>query len=173
MLLILSVGLFYAFTNDQYQDVKQLYALASEYKSVLRNISEIVEFRDRLRVTYEALPKEEIERINKVLPDNIDTVRLALDLDSMASRYGISIKSIKTETGATRGANTVVLPEDGEVYESATVALSFVSNYENFKRLMADIEKNLRIMNIKSISFQTSDNGLYNYEISAETYWLK
>ncbi|MDO8569654.1 MAG: type 4a pilus biogenesis protein PilO [bacterium] len=173
ILLLLSVGLFYAFTNGQYQDVKKLYALASEYRDILQNVSDIVELRDRLLVTYETFPKAEIERISKVLPDNIDTVQLALDLDSMASRYGISIKSIKTETGVAQDTDLIVLPEYAGVYEKATVSLSFISSYENFKLLLADIEKSLRIMNIKSVSFRASDTGLYDYEISAETYWLK
>src|SRR3989344_153515 len=173
ILLLLSVGLFYTFTNDQYQDVKKLYALSSEYRNVLQSVSAIVELRDRLLVTYETFPKAEVERINEVLPDNIDNVQLALDLDAMASRYGISIESIQAEVGVGNDASLVVLPENAGVYEKATVSLSFVANYENFMRLLADIEKSLRIMDVKSISFQTSESGFYEYEISADTYWLK
>lgn len=173
ILLFLSIGLFYTFTNAQYQDVKKLYTLAGEYQNVLQNVSLITEFRDRLLVTYETFPKAEINRINKVLPDNIDTVQLALDLDSMASRYGISIKNIQAVAGASGDANAVVLPENSSVYEKATVSFSFVSNYENFMRLLADLEKSLRIMNIKSVSFSTSESGLFEYQISAEMYWLK
>jgi Tfp pilus assembly protein PilO len=173
ILLLLSVGLFYTFTNGQYQDVKKLHALSSEYKGILRNIAAIVELRDRLQVTYATLPVAEIERVSKVLPDNIDTVRLALDLDSMASRYGISIDSIKVEVGAAGGTDLVVLPEYAEVYDKATVSFSFVSNYGNFMRLLADVEKSLRIMDIKSVSFESNESGLYEYEISVETYWLK
>jgi Tfp pilus assembly protein PilO len=173
ILLLLSIGLFYTFTNGQYQDVKTLYALASEYRSALQNVSTITELRDRLLVTYETFPKEDIKRINEVLPDNIDTVQLALDLDSMASRYGISIKSIQTAVGVAENTGLVVLPDSTKVYETATVSFNFVSNYKDFMRLLADIEKSLRIMNIKSISFQASDSGLYEYKISVETYWLK
>ena len=36
-----------------------------------------------------------------------------------------------------------------------------------------DLEKSLRIMNVKSISFKASDNGLYEHQITLETYWLK
>lgn len=173
ILLLLSVGLFYTFTNGQYQEVKTLYALSGEYKNVLQNVAAIVELRDRLRVTYAALPPEEIERINKVLPDNIDTVRLALDLDSMASRYGISIDNIKVEVGTADSSDLVVLPEQIKVYEKAVVSLEFVSNYANFMRLLADIEKSLRIMDIKSVSFKANETGLYEYKVAVETYWLK
>jgi len=91
----------------------------------------------------------------------------------MASRHGISIRSVKVTTGAAENAGLIVLPEDGRVFERATVSFDFVSNYGNFTRLLADIEKSLRIMNIKSISFQTGESGLYNYQVSVETYWLK
>ena len=173
VLLLLSIGLFYTFTNCQYRDVKKLSLLSSEYKNVLQNISAIIELRDNLLVTYRMFPRAEIEHINKVLPDNIDVVQLALDLDGVASRHGISIKSIQAEVGADNNADLIVLPENAKVYEKVTVSFSFVSNYENFTRLLADIEKSLRIMDIKSIAFKTSESGLYDYQISVDTYWLK
>ena len=173
ILLLLSVGLFYTFTNVQYQEVQRLSVLAGEYKKVLQNVATISELRDRLRVTYETLPVAEIERINKMLPDNINTVRLALDLDSMASRYGISIDSIKVEVGTAEDASLAVLSEYAEVYDKATVSLGFISSYADFMRLLADMEKSLRIMDIKSVALETNESGLYEYEISVETYWLK
>ena len=52
VLLLLSLGLFYTFTNDQYKDARRLQALAGEYRNILQNVSAIVESRDRLLVTY-------------------------------------------------------------------------------------------------------------------------
>lgn len=173
VLVLLAVGLFYTFTNSQFQEVKELNSLANEYQDVLTNISKILELRDTLLVTYTAIPEAEINRMNKVLPNNIDVVRLALDLDSMASHYGISLKNIQSRLGAGRDANLIVLPEYEKAYQSATISFSFVSNYTNFKYLLADIEKNLRIMDVRSISFQSTDTGFNEYQISAETYWLK
>ena len=172
ILLLLSVGLFYTFTNTQYQNVKSLYAIAGEYKNVLKSVEDIVELRDNLLSDYETIPRTEVDRINKVLPDNADAVRLALDLDTVASRHGISIKNIQTTTGAGEGG-LAVLPGYGGIYEKATVTFTFVSDYGNFVDLLVDLERSLRIMNVKSISFQTNDSGLYDHQISVETYWLK
>lgn len=173
ILLLLAIGLFYTFTNGQYQEVKKLQALSNEYRNVLRNVSTIVELRDRLVVAHEAFPGAEIKRVNKILPDNVDVVKLALDLDSMAARHSISIAEVQAKVGASGDANLIVLPENAEVYERATVSLRFVSNYENFTRLLADIEKSLRIMDAKEILFQATDSGLYEYQMSVDTYWLK
>ncbi len=173
ILILLSLGLFYTFTNAQYQSVKELQSLANEYDNVLDNASATMELRDSLSVAYGSLPKAEVDRLNKVLPDNIDTVRLALDLDSMASRYGISIKSIRTVMGSNKDASHIVLPENESKYDSATITFSFISSYDNFKRLMADVEKSLRIMDVKSVSFQVGESGFNDYQVSVDTYWLK
>ena len=172
-LLLLSVGLFYTFTSVQYQEVKELNLVARKYRDVLQDASRIIELRDSLLITYESIPEGEIERITKALPDNINTVRLAFDLDGMASRYGISIKNIQAVVGPSGASNVVVLPEFEGVYERATVSFAFVSTYANFMRLLADLEANLRIMDITSIFFQANDTGLYEYQVSVETYWLK
>lgn len=173
ILILLSIGLFYTFISDQYEDVKKLNTLANGYQDVLKNVSAIIELRDNLIVNYEAFPKEEIDRINKILPDNIDTVRLALDLDGIASRHGISIKSIQTMANSDKGLNRIALPENEESYGKVTISLGFISNYDNFTNFLDDIEKSLRIMDVKSISFQTGDSNLYDYQVSIDTYWLK
>lgn len=173
VLLLLSVGLFYTFTNAQYQDVKKLNILVSDYQNVLQNVAAIAELRDVLLSDYGTVPKMEIDRLNKVLPNNIDNVRLALDLDSMAARYGVSIKNIKTTTEAGGNAGLIILPEYASPYEKVTVSFSFVASYEDFMGLLVDIEKNLRIMDINAISFQATESGLYDYLVSADTYWLK
>ncbi|KKW01839.1 MAG: hypothetical protein UY36_C0015G0007 [Parcubacteria group bacterium GW2011_GWA1_49_11] len=101
-------------------------------------------------------------------------MQLALDLDGMASRYGISIRSVKTSTATqSTDPSQIVLPGQAPTYEKVEVTFNFISNYQNFKLMLADIEKSLRIMDVKSASFQTQDSGLYDYLISADTYWLK
>lgn len=171
ILILLSLGLFYTFTNSQYQSVKELQSLANEYRNLLKNASATIDLRDDLFITYQSLPKADVDRLNKILPDNIDTVRLALDLDSMASRYGISIKNIRTTID--KDVGRIVLPENGVKYDRATITFSFVSNYDNFKRLLTDIEKSLRIMDPRSVSFSVNETGFYEYQVSVDTYWLK
>ncbi len=172
-LLLLSVGLFYTFTNVQYKEVKELNTIAGKYRDVLQDASNIIKLRDNLLVAYESIPQEEIDRINKALPDNIDTVRLAFDLDGIASRHSVSIKNIQVTTGASDGSSAIVLPEYAGVYEKATVSFTFISTYNNFMALLADLETNLRIMGINSIIFSANDSGLYEFRVSVETYWLK
>ncbi|MFH1473073.1 MAG: type 4a pilus biogenesis protein PilO [bacterium] len=173
ILLLISVGLFYTFTSPQYADVKNLRAESAEYKKVLDGAIAISETTDAIQDEYEKISKEEVERLNKVLPDNIDTVHLALDLDTMASQYGISIKNVKVDKNMEDNTSVISSGNSGLPYEKVNVTFSFISNYASFSKFLTDIEKSLRIIDVRSISFQTSDVGLYEHRISVETYWLK
>jgi len=174
VLIVLAIGLFYTWTSPQYDQVKVLQASAGEYQNVIENAVRIAEDRDRLLVDYETIPRAEVERLFKVLPDHVDTVGLAVDLDAIASRYGISIKEVTVESDAKRNSKLVTLPDYDAPYSKVVVSFSFVSNYQNFSKFLVDLEKSLRIMDVKSVAFRVSDvAGLYEHNLSVETYWLK
>lgn len=172
-LIVLAFGLFYTFTKPTYDSAKVLSATALEYKNVLGNIDAIVEARDRLLINYNSISKAEIERLSKALPKNVDTVRLALDLDNIASRYGISIDEVSLETESDQNSKEISLGNSGTPYEKVRVLVSFVSNYENFRKFIEDLEKSLRIMDIKTLTFQVGETALYEHDIVIETYWVK
>lgn len=176
ILILVSIGIFYTFTSGQYKEVKRLSEQASRYEGVLESASSIATLRDSLLTNYSSIPRTEIERLEKVLPANVDTMQMALNLDGIAARYGISVKSIKTTTD-TAVTDPTILPEyDTSTYKKAVVSFSFIATYQNFKLFLKDIEKSLRLMDINSVSFQSStagESGLYEYQVTADTYWLK
>jgi len=173
LLLVLSIGLFYTFTNPTYGDAKELSLKAGEYKNVLKNVSEISATRDRLLISYNSLPPAELERLSKALPQNVDTVRLALDLDTIAAQYGITLKDVAIDDGAERNSGQIVLPGSDKPYQKVMVNVRFVSSYENFRKFIEDLEKSLRIMDIRGVNFQVGDSNLYEHEILLETYWVE
>lgn len=173
ILILLAIGLFYTFSLPVRREVAVLQAKANEYESLLGNVSHMIETRNSLLSSYQAIPRLQIERLSKMLPDNVDAVRLALDLDTIAARYGIAIKEVKVNTQPDQNATLAVLPDYQSAYQTATVAFSFVSNYANFIKLMGDVERNLRIMDVKSINFKSEDSGIYEHTVILETYWLK
>jgi Tfp pilus assembly protein PilO len=170
ILILISIGLFYTFITPQKEKVKTLKAQADEYNNVLDSVTELQETRDALMQKYESLPQAEIDQLTKILPDHVDNVRLALDIDGIAARYGISIRTIQTETEV---VGDIFGDDNGKVYEKVTVTFSFASNYANFRKFLADLEKSLRLIDVKSVGFQATDNGIYDYKISFDTYWLK
>ncbi len=181
ILILLSIGLFYTFTSDRYEESKQLHALAANYKDILNNVSKIEEIRDSLQATYQSLPPADIDRVKKIMPDHNDVVRLALDLDGVAAKHGIALGSIKTNVDSSTASGGVIYRSEDKLtpYENTNgivqVSISFVSSYEKLLEFMTDLEKNLRLMDLVSLSFQSNDEkaNLYEYNLTFNTYWLK
>ncbi len=173
ILLILSAGLFLTVVLPYYDKVMELRVRSAQYKEFLSDVDEIGQKRDDLKVRYENLPQGEVERLKKVLPSQSDVVSLAMNFDSIASRYGISLKSINSTDSSNQTADGIVQAPTSGAYNEATVTISFIADYESFRGFMSDIEKSLRIIDIKSVSFNSSPNGLYDFKVSVKTYWLK
>ena len=173
ILLLLSVGLFYAVISPRYEKVKLLQNQANQYKNILASVADLSAKRDDLQVKYDNTPPNEIARLEKILPSNVDTVNLAMNFDSIAARYGISIKSIRTIEDKVDTGTTIIQAGSNKPYTAVTVSFSFISTYANFRKFMADIEQSLRIIDVKSVSFQATENGVYEFQVSVETYWLK
>ncbi|MDQ3089864.1 MAG: hypothetical protein M3Q24_01785 [bacterium] len=173
ILILVSAGLFYTFISPHYEKVQALQGEANEYSEVLDNVEELTEKRDELLIKFNAIPKADVVRVEKALPDNIDSVRLALDFDTIAAKYGISIKNINLSERQGGGDQGIIQAGNVNQYETATVTFSFVATYPNFRKFIRDIESSLRIIDIRSIGFITGESGFYEYTVSIDTYWLK
>jgi len=173
ILLIISVALFFTFTSPNYDKVKALRTQAGQYQDTLSNIANLIKKRDDLLVKYNNIPADEISGLQKVLPDNVDTVTLAYNFDSIAAKYGITLKSVRTLDSQNQSGTEIVQSTGNSPYQSVTVSIEFISSYENFRNFLNDIEKSLRIIDVKSVSFEGNDTDLYDFNISLQTYWLK
>lgn len=173
ILLLISVGLFYTIILPRYDKAQNLRTQEAQYKEIIANVEALSAKRDDLEVKYQNVPVNEVSRLEKILPGTVDTVNLALNFDSIAARYGISIKSIRTVENKLDTGSNIIQSSAVAPYGDVTVSFSFVSTYDNFRRFLSDIEKSLRIIDVSSVSFQTSPNNIYEFQLAVRTYWLK
>ena len=174
ILILLSVGLFFTYIDPTYKDVKKIIIEEEKFDEALNKSKELQEIRNKLLSKYNTFSSNDLERLTKLLPDNVDNVRLILDIDYIASTYGMRIKNVSVSTIDERQAGTIGSSE--APYRSVNLSFSVMSSYENIIEFIKDIERSLRIVDITNISFtqpgDDSDN-LYEYFIGIKTYWLK
>lgn len=182
ILLLISAALVYTFILPEYGKVSALRTEASDYQTTLANISELSASRDALLQKYKALSPDDVNRLTDVLPDHVDPVSFALNLDTIASRYGIALKSVSTTPQPTTpdlapdtsgGLGTTLAVPSGPAYGYMDVDIKFVSTYENFQSFVADLEKSVQIIDVRSATFLISETGLSEFDVSLRTYWLK
>ena len=178
VLILIAVGVFYTFTSPQWAKIGALKAQAQNYNDILARVKSLEAKRDSLLAKYNNIPKDRLAQMQKILPDNVDTVNLAVNLDSIASKYGISIKKVETSTIDPTGNNGGIIATDGSTgggqgYQTVFVKIAFTSNYDNYRKFLSDIERSLRIIDIQDVGFKVGQNNLYDYDVSLKTYWTK
>jgi Tfp pilus assembly protein PilO len=174
ILILVSAGLFYTFIMPEYEKILALRAEAAQYNSVLDNVADLSQTRDELLLKYNAMPKTETDNLKRILPDNVNVVEMALNLDAIAAKYGISIKNVKIlDDKSNQSATTVQTPTAGP-YEKATINFVFITSYENFRNFERDLEQSLRILEVKEVKITAQPDSNFNqFDMQIETYWLK
>ena len=175
-LILAAVGIFYGYVNPNYRgenvptNIVKLMNERKQYAELLANSNDLIAERNRLVKKNNDLSGSDLERLKKLLPDNIDNVRLIIDIDGIASRYGLNIRNIKISAGV---SDLDRLGPDNNPYGTLTFKFNIIATYDKFKLFMQDLEKSLRVIDIVNVSFNSTETGAYDYDITVKTYWIK
>jgi len=177
LLIVVSGGLFYLHIDPRYVEVQSLLAKKSEYSSALAKGDELQVKKNFLLTQYNNLPKEDLTRLERLLPSDLNAVKLVADIDSVAGRHGITVKSIKVTEAQADRAQAVVDPAT-KLFETTVVGFRFSATYENLVNFLRDLEQSLQLIDVKTITFQATNAkdakaGIYDYDVSFQTYWIK
>lgn len=188
LFLILSIGLFIFGVNKYYKEVSALRADIAIYNKALNNSTDLQRTEDSLITAYNEIKKSDKERLNNFLPGSVNNIQFILEIERIASLHNMPIKDIKFDPikkDAATGSNVVVSEslKDTRPYGVFPIEFTTEGRYEKFVAFLKDLEANLRLSDIKSISFKTSEKDSFNaedadpnsfrYSLKVETYWLK
>jgi Tfp pilus assembly protein PilO len=175
--LLVPLGLFFTYIDPTYSDIKDLQVKASRLDEALTKSRELQALRQQLDSRRNTFLEEDIVKLQKLIPDHIDNIRLLLDMDSLAADHGMQVSgfSFGGTSSATDGESvgaTGVAGSGSKPYKSITMSFSVTSSYEDFLVFLRALERSLRIVDVTSISLANSSGEEYTYNLSFETYWL-
>ena len=194
----ISITVFFVFSDPLYKSISELRAQVASYDQALDNSKSLENERDKLTVKKNSIDPTNLAKLQKLLPENIDNIRLILEIEQIAAPYGMVLKDIKYSPSQTSGTAAPV-PATGTIQGGGVTAkvenkdygiwdleFSTTGTYNNFLNFTKDIESNLRIVDISSVQFSspttTTTTGvgagsvsseLYKYSFKIKTYWLK
>jgi Tfp pilus assembly protein PilO len=170
ILILASIGLFFGYVDPTYSTIRAQRSEKAEYDRALNNSKELQAERDKLLEKFNNMDKGDLDDIVKLLPDNIDNVRLIIDIDEMAKKYGMRIRNFKASTS--EASDTIAVADTP--HGTLTLSFSTTAPYQTFLAFMRDLERSLRIIDVTDVEFGASDtNDLYDYKVTVKTYWLK
>ncbi|MBI5003553.1 type 4a pilus biogenesis protein PilO [Candidatus Kaiserbacteria bacterium] len=174
--------IFFFYTKPAYDLVKDQQTQIAQYDQALEKAAQLQQLKQNLLARYNAFDPNNIDRIQKMLPDHVDNIGLILDLNSLAARHGMSLENVDvTNSGAAAtDVAATTIGSDQRDYESLTLHFSTHSTYSNFESFLKDIEASLRIVDLVALSIGRDGGAgglnsepLYQFQITIKTYWLK
>lgn len=204
-ILMISIIIFSFVVKPVFSDVQGFRANKVIYSEALNESTELQKIRDSLLDKYNNIKTEDKDRLDHFLPRNVDDINLVLEIEKIANIKGIPVKDIIFNSNktvekeadssqdkkiTTNNINTETQKtKEDSLYETFDVEFTVDTTYDTFISFLKDLEYNLRLINIKSISFSVPEKSdktsttssdinkinpnIYSFKLKIETYWFK
>lgn len=183
ILLVLAVGVYLTWTRDKWTEVQAVQAVNGQYSEAIENANRLIRVRDEVLTKYNAITVADHDRLDKMLPNTVDNIRLIIDLNSVAGRRGVSISNIKASASSeanaanSSGAVSYASTEPGSIptpiLDTVNISFSVSAPYREFVAFMRDLEANLRVMDLTHLTVAVGEGGTYDFGVELKTYWLR
>jgi len=194
----IAIFLIFGYVKPTFDDAEVIKSNTGQYDKALSKAREIQELKRSLLSRYNLFAGSNLGKLEKLLPDHVDNVRLVLDIDGIASARGIRISSVKAQKDADTatdaqtggGVGFVSAAKAAQPYQTLVLEFNTTATYADFKLFLQDLEHSLRLVDLVSLDVspaQRPNNPLvddregsglnlpeiYKFKVGIKTYWLK
>lgn len=188
--IVLSLGLltaaaimYFTVIRDEYQSVMRLKAERDERARFVVEQQKNIERIQQLLNDYNGNNQAQ-HAVSVAVPPNPDAGNIIAQVNALAAKDNLQLQSFLVATNASsqnvtdQQAKKVVKPDSVEALKrpigTVTFQVKFVAGYAGVKAFITDLESNLRVMDIKSITVAPADKpdrDLYTVELAVTAYY--
>lgn len=169
-LILIAGSVFFTFIDPVYKETNEVKEKISRLDEALNRSREIAKLRDSLNERRNSISPNDLDFLQKILPNHVDNVELVLEVDRLAAQDGVLLQDT-TVSGETRAENTLG-PDEGSI-GTIEMNIRVIGPYNAFRTFVMDLERSLRISDIIAMGFSADDDDLSQYSVTVRTYWLK
>jgi Tfp pilus assembly protein PilO len=187
LLIIVSIFAFITWTNPLLAEINALQVRSESLDTALENSRKLDAVWDDILTRYQTFDQQDINKLEKMVPNSVDNIGLVFEIDRLAAQYGILIENAQfdpvseDEDADTPAATQSRRPQvaDSSLYEAFDLEFAVQGSYANFVAFLEKLEKSLRLVDIRSITFNSSANAtqsvsdVYRYNFTLTTYRLR
>lgn len=168
VLLVLAVGGVYVVAMPLWDEVKAATVEAQTLDALIERRETLNAIGADVIKRYEAVSQADLRRIDTLVPDSIDNVKLILELQRMAEQYNLTVQRIDV---AGEGVRDLA----GRRLNTVSFQANLGGSYSDFIIFLEQLERNQRIIDLRSLSFQSNDSEEeeYLYNLTLDTYWME
>lgn len=181
IIILICVGMYFLYISPTWTDIDVLRAKASEYANVIEKSKELKDQRIAITAAFDKISPSDLTKLGKVIPQKFDPVLFANDINTLASRDGLTIKDLKFNLSSEKDRSALLntpqeLPSPTasatgmpgmmatgmpaitqaptSQYKTYTASFSIVGSYEKFRLFLRDVESSLRLIDVSRLSVQ-------------------
>ncbi len=161
-----------------YDEIKVARSEEQSINDALQKTKDIGDIAEELRSRMESISLSNLNKLEVILPENIDEIRFLNMLNSIAQRQGLALSqlSVTSDFGGTS------ISGEPPLKQSRTLSASFAvfAPYETFQSFLNDLEQTLTLIDVDSITLSppgytegSEVTDSYTYSIKLSTYWIE
>lgn len=160
--------------NNSDQGLRALKAEENKLNLALANAQALKSRIAELEQAEQEITREDHEKLEKFIPDNSDNVGFVADVNTIANRNGMILKSARTNTSAnTNSQSSGGDALGGNQIGETSLSLVVTGQYSSLLGFLSALADSLRVADARSLSFTVDDKNLNQYNIEIKTYWVK
>lgn len=160
------IVIFLVFLLPGWDEVKGLKALEENKIQTLKDLGNWSAYFDDLSAKYQSA-ENDLQKLSLTVPSEPQIPELLVQLEDIARRNGLAVDDVQFNIPA---SDRLAKPADKNL-GVVNVKIKMEGDYNNFKNFTADIEKNIRLMDISLVSLNAGGEGLMKFEVEISTYY--
>lgn len=153
ILLFLAVGAVFFLVVPQWTAVVAVRDSIARLQNLNDELTGLGEQRDALTARYNAISSDDLEKLDALAPRDSANAGVLANFDALASANGLALERVDFMGSDADAAAAPALALPGSrLYGAIPVTLSLRGNYEGFRKFLADLERNLRLMDVSEIN---------------------
>lgn len=160
LLLVAGIAVLFFWGRTLWQDIQKFQTEKNAYESVITRLNQLKKTRDSLVTSYNSIPSSDLQRIKSFLPDTANAGSLVVQMANSTNESGLLLKNINVNTSKDNPSE-------------AALTLSVSGSYHNFIGFLRNLEKSLRLIDVVKLSFSSSKEDFYDFNLEAKAYKQK
>lgn len=173
--IVVAVLLFFFYAQPEYDKILVIKENINKHEEAVLRYTEFNNEVRTLLAKRDAISMSDKERLELLIPTQIDTTRLLVDLEKIAKDSGVLYGNIKAEEEKNAKALT-----DEDIYNSknidstslvsSDISFSIIGNYEQFKSFLAKLESSLPLFEVTEISLTAGTETFQQFDVSIRAF---
>ena len=168
--VLIAVLLVFLYIKPTYDGVLAVADEIAKYDVAILQMQEMEQKKQELLATFTSISSLDRGRLEKMIPNEVAPVHLLTEIDAIATAHNMSMEGITFSESENKQAALGV--ESTDEYHPLTLQFTVNASYDDFIFFLKDLESSLRLIDVREISLEVSEEGSYGYTVTLDTYRL-